>query len=86
MHFYPLFSPPVWPSSSRPDDSRRVPIDRKCIGTPEIDVAVSDRTDMLKCLDTLSQFGPIGDLGVDGFLQLTGVVGHHDVGHERKGA
>jgi hypothetical protein len=42
--------------------------------------------DMLKCLDTLRQINPIGDLGVDGFLQLTGVVRHHDVSHERKGA
>jgi hypothetical protein len=73
-------------SSGRPYDSRRVPIERKCIGATEIDVATSNRADMLECFDTLRQFGSMGDLGIDGFLQLPGVVRHHDVGHERKGA
>ena len=44
---------PATASGGRPQNSRRVPIDRKCIGTTEVDVTISYRADMLKCLDTL---------------------------------
>ena len=41
---------------------------------------------MLQCFDALGQIRATSSLRVKGLLQLPGVVGHYEIGHEGQGA
>jgi hypothetical protein len=68
----------------RPKQSRSVPLERKSVRPPEVDVGVGHRSDGAQCVDGSCAYCPERDFGIDSLLQTRGVPGHDRVGHERQ--